>query len=220
MSPWSVCEISAQLDLPRSTVSDIVKLKCPEQQQLNHEVVNWQTHRAGPIKPDHLTITHCTLLNCIWKLHQHMNSDPRASWNGFLWLSSISWSEARNNWLQRSGNVMNSASLSGSLMDSLHYLPEWILPTLKANWIMVWGCLSGHQILQDISMKRLPEILMAVLNNVCGSTRHADAQPSQECAPSSWQKPRQCIEHLVDFQSKTPDTTHNTQSELTLKKLF
>lgn len=44
--------------------------------------------------------------------------------------------------------------------------------------------------------------------------------PLQECAPSSWQKPRQCIEHLVDFQSKTPDTTHNTQSELTLKKLF
>lgn len=44
--------------------------------------------------------------------------------------------------------------------------------------------------------------------------------PSQECAPSSWQKPRQCIEHLVDFQSKTPDTTHNTQSELTLKNSF
>lgn len=121
---------------------------------------------------------------------------------------------------QRSGNVMNSASLSGSLMDSLHYLPEWILPTLKANWIMLWGCLSGHQILQDTSMKRLPETLMAVPNNVCGSTRHADAQPSQECAPSSWQKPRQCIEHLVDFQSKTPDTTHNTQSELTLKNSF
>lgn len=122
--------------------------------------------------------------------------------------------------LQRSGNVMNSASLSGSLMDSLHYLPEWILPTLKANWIMVWGCLSGHQILQDTSMKRLPEIF-----NGCSKQRlwfHQARWRSthQECAPSSWQKPRQCIEHLVDFQSKTPDTTHKTQSELTLKKLL
>lgn len=141
MSPWSVCEISAQLDLPRSTVSDIVKLKCPEQQQLNHEVVNWQTHRAGPIKPDHLTITHCTLLNCIWKRHQHMNYDPGASWNGFLWLSSISWSEARNNWLQRSGNVMNSASLSGSLMDDSGFwdtkftLPTWMNTSYSKGWL-------------------------------------------------------------------------------------
>ena len=175
-----------------------------EQQQLNHAVVNWQTHRAGPIKPDHLTITHCKLLNCLWK-HQHMNYSLGASWNEFLWLS--------NNW--RSGHVMNNASLSGSLMVLGLADTKFTLPArMNTSYIRGWmdNCVglfvrAYNQILQDTSMIRLPETFHGCskclwFHQARQRSRH------QECGRlSSGRKLWQCIEQLVDFQSKTPDST-------------
>ena len=104
LSNKSVCQISALLELPQSTVSAvIVKRKClgvtTTTAQLRsgrpHKFTVWDRRVLKHVAWEKSSVvgcnTHYRVPNGLWKQRQHKHSLSRASWNRFPWPSSRTW---------------------------------------------------------------------------------------------------------------------------------